>query len=177
VLTKVNRAICSRVRSTVSSSSRCAAIERPSAMMPRRSISSRSWRSQRRVTRRIQLRSIRHCAPLSSQSSQHCAHPIERSAGGSRSPRGHPTKVRRMAFSGSAVAQANRSTMTLRRSAVPSANEARSQVARAVSMPRWLNSALRVVSCRAARRCSQDSKHSPARGLTRKASGSISALP
>src|SRR3546814_2084914 len=65
---------------------------------------------------KIQLRSIRHGAPDTSQSSQHWAQPIDRSVSGNRSPRPQPTNVLEIAFAGTIVAHASRSTITWRRS-------------------------------------------------------------
>src|SRR3546814_5861278 len=62
------------------------------------------------------LRSIRHGAPDTSQSSQHWAQPIDRSVSGNRSPRPQPTNVLEIAFAGTIVAHASRSTITWRRS-------------------------------------------------------------
>src|SRR3546814_17430466 len=68
---------------------------------------------------KIQLRSIRHGAPDTSQSSQHWAQPIDRSVSGNRSPRPQPTNVLEIAFAGTIVAHASRSTITWRRSGTP----------------------------------------------------------
>src|SRR3546814_2836075 len=65
------------------------------------------------------LRSIRHGAPDTSQSSQHWAQPIDRSVSGNRSPRPQPTNVLEIAFAGTIVAHASRSTITWRRSGTP----------------------------------------------------------
>src|SRR3546814_7919409 len=53
-------------------------------------------------------------APDTSQSSLHWAQPIDRSVSGNRSPRPQPTNVLEIAFAGTIVAHASRSTITWR---------------------------------------------------------------